>query len=272
MRIEILDLVHVEHLDQVAVYKSRNLSTSDEKELTFWANDPGEGPDADIFENTIYKSRVMLTFRSAHPFMQIKGDERVLEVGAGQGWASVMLKRRFPQCYVVASDVSPHALQVTAKYETLMRAQIDEKWACSGAELPVADQSFDVVFCFAAFHHFVIGDRYNSTLREMIRVLRPGGRVVLLYEPTSPKFLYKMMNAFVNKKRAANAEVDEDVVVLAKLSEAAAASKADLTFEYFPEFQQRLGPLSTFYYFALSKISLLQRVLPCSVNFRFVKQ
>ena len=48
----------------------------------------------------IYKSRVMLTFRSALPFMQIKGDERVLEVATrlgeryAQATLSAMLRRR----------------------------------------------------------------------------------------------------------------------------------------------------------------------------------
>jgi ubiquinone/menaquinone biosynthesis C-methylase UbiE len=43
--------------------------------------------------------------------------------------------------------------------------------------LPFADQSFDVVTCANSFHHYPRQDRAAA---EMYRVLKPGGRLLLL--------------------------------------------------------------------------------------------
>lgn len=242
------------------------LSESDKKELQFWEHDAGEGPDADIFLNLIYKARVMLTFRRAMAFLSLSGSETILEVGAGQGWASVILKRQHPSCYVVASDVSQHAIEVSAKYETVIGAKIDEKWACSADNMPFANDSFDVVFCFAAFHHFIIGNRYSETLNEAMRVLKPGGRLVMLFEPSSPPLFYKLTTMRVNKNRAHVAVIDEDVLQMAILRQEAQKLGASLSFEYFPDHLDRLGLTSTLYYWLLSKFRFLQPFLPCTVN------
>src|ERR1700730_13686633 len=96
--------VQIEQLGSINIFRDDvSLSESDRKELRFWENDPGEGPDSDIVENVVYKSRFMLTFRRALKFMSVAGGETILELGSGQGWASVMLKRLHPECYVVAS-------------------------------------------------------------------------------------------------------------------------------------------------------------------------
>ncbi len=199
----------------------------------------------------------------------LSGDECVVELGFGQGWASVMLKREYPNCYVVASDVSPHALQMAEGYEKLIGASIDEKWASSASGLPFTDGQIDVVFCFA--HHFMIGDRYAATLKEMLRILRPGGRIVLLFESCSPRFLYGMATRRVNKNRAQVAAIDEDVLQLTRLSEESTKLGATFEYEHFPDYQDRLSIISSFYYLVLNKMPLLQPLLPCTINVRITK-
>lgn len=44
-------------------------------------------------------------------------------------------------------------------------------------ELPFLDNSFDIVFSRLAFHHFTDTD---SVFREMVRVLKPGGKLVMI--------------------------------------------------------------------------------------------
>lgn len=264
--------VQIEQLGSVNIFRDEvSLSESDRKELRFWEDDPGEGPDADIFENIIYKSRVMLTFRRASKFMNVAGGETILELGSGQGWASVMLKRKYPDCYVVASDVSPHALLVASKYEAVTATAINEKWASGASRLPFSDNQFDMVFCFAAFHHFIIGDRYRATLTEILRVLRPGGCLILLYEPSSPSFFYFLATRRVNNNRAHVAAIDEDVLQLRKLHKETDRLRAKFEYQYFPDYQDRLGVASTVYYWVLSKIPLLRAILPCTVNVRITK-
>lgn len=47
--------------------------------------------------------------------------------------------------------------------------------------LPFADGSFDVAFCRAMLHHV---DRLGDAIREMARVVRPGGKLIICAEPS----------------------------------------------------------------------------------------
>lgn len=57
----------------------------------------------------------------------------------------------------------------------------------SGATLPFADSSFDLVLTVAALHHIADPGAVRTTLGEMVRVLRPGGRIVVWdHNPRNP--------------------------------------------------------------------------------------
>lgn len=88
---------------------------------------------------------------------------RVLELGAGQGWASCVVKRLLPEAHVKATDLSEYAVASTQRWERIYGVQIDQRLACPSDTIPVPDASVDLVFCFAAAHHFVTHD---ATLRE----------------------------------------------------------------------------------------------------------
>lgn len=51
--------------------------------------------------------------------------------------------------------------------------------------LPFPDACFDVVFCRSVLHHL---DGHERTMREMARVLRPGGRMIFCAEPIRSNF------------------------------------------------------------------------------------
>ena len=51
---------------------------------------------------------------------------------------------------------------------------------------------------------------------EIARILKPGGKLVLLYEPSSPAPLYARARRRVNRNREHDG-VDEDVLVVSKL-------------------------------------------------------
>lgn len=50
----------------------------------------------------------------------------------------------------------------------------------SATELPFADASYDVVLCLEMLEHLGADDR-EPALREMLRVLRPGGRLIVTF-------------------------------------------------------------------------------------------
>jgi ubiquinone/menaquinone biosynthesis C-methylase UbiE len=98
--------------------------------------------------------------------------ERILDVACGTGAvASVALREIGSEGSVVGIDRSPEMLAVAR------RKMPDIDWREGRAEaLPFADDSFDAVFCQFGLMFF---DDRSQALREMLRVLRPGGRVTL---------------------------------------------------------------------------------------------
>lgn len=106
-------------------------------------------------------------------FADLRADERVLDVAAGSGNASLAAARRFAR--VTSTDFVPAALErgrERARAEALpVRFQLADAEA-----LPFADASFDVVM--STFGAMYAADP-AAAAREMRRVLRPGGRIAL---------------------------------------------------------------------------------------------
>lgn len=93
---------------------------------------------------------------------------RLLDVGGGTGAAAEWVA---PECSV--DVVEPHE----AKVAHGRAARPELRFHVAGAEaLPFPDGAFDRALALFAFHHFADQAR---ALRELRRVLRPGGRVVL---------------------------------------------------------------------------------------------
>ena len=101
----------------------------------------------------------------------VRGGERVLDVAAGNGNASLAAARRFAD--VTSTDYVPALLDkgaARARAEGLaMTFQVADV-----EDLPFADRSFDVVLSsFGA----MFAPNHQRTADEMLRVLRPGGRL-----------------------------------------------------------------------------------------------
>jgi ubiquinone/menaquinone biosynthesis C-methylase UbiE len=80
----------------------------------------------------------------------------------------------------VATDISPGMLaRLESSAEELGLAV--ETAACEAAELPFADDSFDLVFGHAVLHHL---PDLPAAFREFRRVVRPGGVVAFCGEPS----------------------------------------------------------------------------------------
>lgn len=103
-----------------------------------------------------------------------------LEIGAGTGFFSLNLKQAGVLDQVHVCDVS--AGMVDKAKLNAQNLGFEVIGTVSGAEsLPYDDGTFDVVVGHAVIHH--IPD-VESALREVLRVLKPGGRFVIAGEPT----------------------------------------------------------------------------------------
>jgi ubiquinone/menaquinone biosynthesis C-methylase UbiE len=98
----------------------------------------------------------------------------VLDVACGAAHAAEQVAPSVRQ--VVGLDLTPALLKVGQ--ERLDGAGVSNVLLQEGnaAELPFVDDSFDVVFCRSALHHFA---EPRQPVVEMARVCRPGGRVVV---------------------------------------------------------------------------------------------
>ncbi len=139
----------------------------------------------------------------------LNGDERVLEVGAGSGWFTRELAQLADRVVVV--DISPAKLKRNERNaRALGFADGIEQWCeCDMCNLKphFADATFDAVVCFGGPLSYVF-DRRKKAIRELYRVVRPGGLLFL-----SAKSLFGTLHAslptIINAPPAMNREIIE---------------------------------------------------------------
>ena len=102
----------------------------------------------------------------------LRADMTVADIGAGTGFLAAGLAPLVRLVHVV--DASPEMLAV-ARQNLNAFANVEYHQA-DGLSLPFADASLDAVFANMYLHHI---PQPGDAIREMLRVLRPGGRLVM---------------------------------------------------------------------------------------------
>jgi SAM-dependent methyltransferase len=114
------------------------------------------------------------------------GDERVLDVGCGRGLMLVGAAKRLTTGRATGVDIwqaedlsgnRPDATLENARREGV--ADRVEVKTADMRELPFPDGSFDVVVSNAAIHNLYAAPERARAIREIARVLKPGGRAVI---------------------------------------------------------------------------------------------
>jgi len=96
----------------------------------------------------------------------------VLEVGCGRGVGTELILDLFGAGRVDAFDLDPSMVEL-ARQRLAGRGQRVRLWAGDITAIDAAAGSYDAVFDFGIIHH--VPD-WEAALREVFRVLRPGGR------------------------------------------------------------------------------------------------
>lgn len=106
------------------------------------------------------------------------GHCHILDAGCGTGEFAALVRRAHADADVVGLDYVPAMCRIAdRKPRPPGRAGLTSFVAGDCEHLPFDDGRFDLVTCSNSFHHY---PHQQAVVREFRRVLRPGGRLVLI--------------------------------------------------------------------------------------------
>lgn len=116
--------------------------------------------------------------RLVESLLREHGVRDVLETGSGKGFNSIYLAGRNPDVRFRGIDWTPLHVQIsTERGRDLSNLRFEQGDFCA---LPMADASFDLVFSIEASCYADTPDKLARMLASVRRVLRPGGRFVVV--------------------------------------------------------------------------------------------
>ncbi|WP_392536245.1 class I SAM-dependent methyltransferase [Nostoc sp. C117] len=122
-----------------------------------------------------WKSYITNTLSFLKTWAEISPTDTILDVACGTGEFERLLLAEFSSQQIVGVDISDKMLTI-AKQKFSAYPQVSFQIA-SASNLPFDNDSFDVIVSANAFHYF---DDPLTALKEMRRVLKPDGKVIIL--------------------------------------------------------------------------------------------
>jgi ubiquinone/menaquinone biosynthesis C-methylase UbiE len=109
----------------------------------------------------------------------IDRSDHILDLGCGHGRSLTELAARASTAHVVGADPSELMVEIAAQRDrALIKADRVEAVLASVESLPFPDESFDKVLCV---HVLYFWKDLDASMLEVVRVLKPGGRLGLLF-------------------------------------------------------------------------------------------
>ena len=143
----------------------------------------------DFIRTIVFLGQTSIWYRQALRDLELQPGMKVLDVGCGTGESTRFLTNFYPDLEVEGLDLSPGMLEIARRLDSI--SNYFEGDVCS-IERP--DATYDLVITAFTFRNFP--DKQTS-LEEMLRVLRPGGRLLILdhFQPQHP-MLWKQTYTF----------------------------------------------------------------------------
>lgn len=131
----------------------------------------------DFSPNKILSHRVFLEgYPVLKKFLSKEPGQSILEIGSGSGRHGTRLAQDSPQSHVVLTDISEESLSLIRNMTSKLDLKNIEVRKEDVLSLSFSDNHFDVVFCNAVIQY--VPDP-ELAIVEMVRVLKPGGRIIL---------------------------------------------------------------------------------------------
>ncbi len=125
---------------------------------------------------------------------------RVLDVAAGAGEQSITTAKKVGETgYVLATDISSNILEFAQRMAKEEGLNNIETKVMDGENLTVPDSSFDAVISRVGLIYFPDQQR---ALKEMLRVLKPGGKVAAIVYSTPEKNKFFSIPVSIIRNRA----------------------------------------------------------------------
>jgi ubiquinone/menaquinone biosynthesis C-methylase UbiE len=127
-------------------------------------------------------------YRDRVAFRYVAGHD-ILDAGCGEGITLGKLVALFPTAHVTGMDTEPENLEICRQHGLPVREG-------SLYALPFADASFDTVLFSEVIEHL---SEPGKALTEIFRVLRPGGRVIIIFPNDRTLFLARLAMRMVRE-------------------------------------------------------------------------
>ncbi len=124
----------------------------------------------------------------------IRNGEKVLEVALGTGLNFIEILKRNPHGWVEGVDVSTKMMEKARKRISKIGQKNFALHLGDGRHLPFEDESFDVLMNQYLLDIISVQD-FLPILQEFKRVLKPGGRIVLVHMTKSEKWINQIYEA-----------------------------------------------------------------------------
>ncbi|OHV01900.1 class I SAM-dependent methyltransferase [Mycobacterium talmoniae] len=117
--------------------------------------------------------------------LRLRGDERVLDLGCGRGAVLLAAAKLVPRGCAVGVDIWRPDQTGNSRQATVANAEAEgvadriELHTRDMADLQFPDASFDLIVSSLAIHNLPGNHARRAAIDEAVRVLRPGGRVVI---------------------------------------------------------------------------------------------
>jgi ubiquinone/menaquinone biosynthesis C-methylase UbiE len=121
-----------------------------------------------------YSPFKIIEFAAMMDRIEMKGNERVLDIGCGDGLHTMLIGKQVG--HITGIDTNENFIRDARVYAEKYRAQAKCDYESRPLEeIGYPDNHFDIIFSICVIEHI---PNYEEVLQECLRILKPGGRII----------------------------------------------------------------------------------------------